>query len=73
METISLNAIAKALGTPAPFDAEITCISTDTRQLQEGCLFLALRGAKFDGKQIDLIIEDASNELKVIFKGGDEQ
>ena len=30
-------------------------------------------GAKFDGKQIGLIIEDASNELKVIFKGGDEQ
>lgn len=49
METISLNAIAKALGTTAPFDAEITCISTDTRQLPEGCLFLALRGAKFDG------------------------
>lgn len=49
METISLNAIAKALGTTAPIDAEITCISTDTRQLPEGCLFLALRGAKFDG------------------------
>ncbi len=49
METISLNAIAKALGTTAPFDAEINCISTDTRQLPEGCLFLALRGAKFDG------------------------
>ncbi len=49
METVSLNAIAKALGTTAPFDAEITCISTDTRQLPEGCLFLALRGAKFDG------------------------
>lgn len=49
METISLNAIAKALGTTAPFDAEITCISTDTRQLPDGCLFLALRGAKFDG------------------------
>lgn len=30
-------------------------------------------GAKFDDKQIDRIIEDASNELKVIFKGGDEQ
>ncbi len=49
METISLNAIAKALGTTAPINAEITCISTDTRQLPEGCLFLALRGAKFDG------------------------
>ncbi len=49
MECISLNALAKALGTTSPLDAEITCISTDTRQLPEGCLFLALRGAKFDG------------------------
>lgn len=49
METISLKEIAKALGTTSPIDAEITCISTDTRQLPEGCLFLALRGAKFDG------------------------
>ncbi len=49
MEPISLKALAKALGTESPIDAEITCISTDTRQLPQGCLFLALRGAKFDG------------------------
>ncbi len=49
METISLKALAEALGTTAPFDAEIRDISTDTRSLPEGCLFLALRGARFDG------------------------
>ncbi len=49
MEALSLTKIAQALGTTAPLDAEITAISTDTRQLPEGCLFLALRGAKFDG------------------------
>ncbi|MBE6850559.1 MAG: UDP-N-acetylmuramoyl-tripeptide--D-alanyl-D-alanine ligase [Ruminococcus sp.] len=49
METISLKELAKSLGTTSPIDAEITCISTDTRNLPEGCLFLALRGAKFDG------------------------
>ena len=49
METLSLKQIADMLGTAAPFDAQITAVSTDTRQLPEGCLFLALCGAKFDG------------------------
>lgn len=49
METISLKALAQALGTTSPVDAQITCVSTDTRNLPQGCLFLALRGAKFDG------------------------
>ncbi len=49
MEAISLKALAAALGTTSPLDADITCISTDTRNLPEGCLFLALRGARFDG------------------------
>ncbi len=49
MEPLSLKQIAEMLGTSAPFDAQITAVSTDTRQLPEGCLFLALRGEKFDG------------------------
>ncbi|MFR0949250.1 MAG: Mur ligase family protein [Ruminococcus callidus] len=32
-----------------PVEAEITCVSTDTRDLPAGCLFVALRGEKFDG------------------------
>ncbi len=49
MESISLKALAEALGTTSPVDAQITCVSTDTRNLPKGCLFVALRGAKFDG------------------------
>lgn len=49
MEMLNLKEIAEYLGAEAPFDAEITEISTDTRQLPEGCLFLALRGKNFDG------------------------
>lgn len=45
--------IAKALGIDNPCperaDALITEISTDTRCLPPGCLFLALRGKNFDG------------------------
>ncbi len=51
METLTLKEIAEALHTDCPLDADITEISTDTRKLPEGCLFLALRGKKFDGHQ----------------------
>ena len=49
MEPISLEAIAARLGTACPHAAMITEISTDTRTLPPGCLYIALRGAKFDG------------------------
>lgn len=49
MEKLTLTEIVDALGTTSPVEAEITEISTDTRNLPEGCLFLALRGTHFDG------------------------
>lgn len=49
MEPFSLKEVADFLNTAAPCDAEIRCVSTDTRNLPEGCLFLALRGKRFDG------------------------
>lgn len=49
MEKLTLTEIVDALGTTLPVEAEITEISTDTRNLPEGCLFLALRGTHFDG------------------------
>ena len=49
MESMTLQEIAERLGTTTPVQAEITEISTDTRNLPEGCLFIALRGEKFDG------------------------
>lgn len=49
MEMLRLTEIAAALDSTAPFEAEITDVCTDTRNMPEGCLFLALRGANFDG------------------------
>lgn len=49
MELLNLKEIAEYLHTEIDFDAEITQISTDTRSLPAGCLFLALRGKNFDG------------------------
>ncbi len=49
MEKIYLSEIAKCLETECPVECEITEISTDTRNLPEGCLFIAIKGEKFNG------------------------
>ena len=45
----SLNEIRAALGVNPGADAVVTGVSTDTRALQPGNLFVALRGERFDG------------------------
>lgn len=49
MEKLMLSEIAGALGALCPAEMEITEISTDTRNLPEGCLFVAIKGERFDG------------------------
>lgn len=49
MEKLLLSEIAECLGAKCPKECEITEISTDTRNLPEGCLFLAIKGENFDG------------------------
>ncbi|MDE6730433.1 MAG: UDP-N-acetylmuramoyl-tripeptide--D-alanyl-D-alanine ligase [Oscillospiraceae bacterium] len=49
MELLDLKEIAACLHTKIDFDAKIIQISTDTRTLTDGSLFLALRGKNFDG------------------------
>ena len=49
MEKLLLSEIAGALGASCPAEMEITEISTDTRNLPEGCLFVAIKGDRFDG------------------------
>lgn len=49
MESFTLRELTEALHTQAPVDAVIRDVSTDTRNLPEGCLFIALRGKNFDG------------------------
>ncbi|NLP27133.1 MAG: UDP-N-acetylmuramoyl-tripeptide--D-alanyl-D-alanine ligase [Clostridiales bacterium] len=51
MEKILLSDIAKAVGgtTSIDKDIDIDTICTDTRQITDGCVFLAIRGDRFDG------------------------
>ncbi len=49
MEVMTLNEIADAVEGNCPIDAEISCISTDSRNITKGCLFIALKGDNFDG------------------------
>lgn len=49
MEHWMLSELKDVLHCEIPVEAEISCVSTDTRDLPKGCLFLALRGEKFDG------------------------
>ncbi len=51
MEKLYLSEIADCLGTDCPKECEITEISTDTRNLPQGCLFLAIKGERFDGHE----------------------
>ncbi|MEW6678140.1 MAG: UDP-N-acetylmuramoyl-tripeptide--D-alanyl-D-alanine ligase [Pseudomonadota bacterium] len=45
-----LHEAAQAIGaTPAGEDVEFTRVETDTRKLTPGCLYVALKGANFDG------------------------
>lgn len=48
MEKIMLSEIASALGKTVDFDTEISDVCTDTRNLTEGCLFIAIKGERFD-------------------------
>lgn len=49
METLKLSEIAEAVGSTVATDGEITEISTDTRTIPSGCLFVAIKGENFDG------------------------
>ncbi len=49
MTTWTAAAVAEALGTSAPTDGRFTGISTDTRTLVSGELYVALEGARYDG------------------------
>ncbi len=48
MEKITLKEIAYALGAKAVGEADITEICIDTRKITKGCLFICIRGERFD-------------------------
>ena len=49
MEKLSLKKIAEAIGASCDADLLIESISTDTRSITKGSLFIAIEGARFDG------------------------
>ena len=57
-----LSQAAKVLGARLiGADAEFTSVSTDSRKLEKGCLFVALRGENFDGaKFVDAAARDGA-------------
>lgn len=48
MEKIMLSEIASALGKTVNSDCGISDICTDTRNLNKGCVFIAIKGERFD-------------------------
>lgn len=49
MKPWNLSELGDVLSCEVPLEAEITSVSSDTRTLQAGCLFVALKGERFDG------------------------
>lgn len=64
MKPWMLSELKDVLGCDVPVEAEITCVSTDTRDLPQGCLFVALRGEKFDAHDF---VKQAIISLVVVF------
>lgn len=48
MEKLTLNEIAGALGAKITADAQISDVCIDTRKITQGCLFICIRGERFD-------------------------
>ena len=51
MEPLKLKDVAKAVGLSSNSELQIERISTDTRAICPGSLFVALKGDRFDGHQ----------------------
>lgn len=49
MTGFSIKKVACAVGSRCACDGEITSICIDSRSIQPGCLFVAIRGERFDG------------------------
>ena len=51
METLTLKEIANALGTQTKFDMQVNAVCIDTRKITKGCLFICIKGERFDAHQ----------------------
>ncbi len=58
---LTLSRIAKAVGGRlSGYDCIVTSVSTDSRDIPKGCLFICLEGEKFDGH--DFVSQAAQNK-----------
>ncbi|MDE5604163.1 MAG: UDP-N-acetylmuramoyl-tripeptide--D-alanyl-D-alanine ligase [Eubacterium sp.] len=51
MEVLTLSEIAKACGGECNLDCEINSVCIDTRKITKGCLFICIKGERFDAHQ----------------------
>lgn len=67
--TFSAEFVAAALGAAGGPDGSFSAISTDTRTIVEGALFVALAGERFDGHDHLLMARDAGARAAVVRLG----
>lgn len=66
METLKVSEIAKACGGEFNIDAEITSVVIDTRKIEKGCLFICIKGERFDAHQfIDEAFEKGASAVMI--------
>lgn len=66
METLKVSEIAKACGGEFNIDAEITSVAIDTRKIEKGCLFICIKGERFDAHQfIDEAFEKGASAVMI--------
>ena len=71
MSAFQLSAIARHTGGVVSGDASFTSVSTDTRNIAEGDLYLALQGERFDGNEfVDQAV--ASGAVAAVVREGVE-
>lgn len=49
MKPMTFKEAAAAVGSATELDGSFGCICTDTRKIEDGCLFIAIKGENFDG------------------------
>lgn len=59
MEILRLSEIAQACGGSCNLDCDINGVCIDTRKITKGCLFICIKGERFDGHQF---VQEALNK-----------
>lgn len=49
MKRLTFRQAAEAVGSETKLGGGFTCVCTDTRKIEQGCLFIAIKGDNFDG------------------------